>query len=210
MRLSKFYFNRIPTLADAVFPDLLFRKRDNRLYLTLDDAPSPATPDLLSLLIRYHIRATFFLIGKHIETYPDLAEQIVQSGHHIANHSFSHQARYTPAELEAEITRTELLLHGLNGNTVSRTSLFRFPYGRFNHALRQSLKKQHTQGVMWSVMPGDFDESVSAERLAHHLRNARGGDIIVLHDSVKTIAKLSKALPMVLEPMLEKFQFELL
>ncbi len=205
-----FYPKRVPKFIDALFPQCLWRKADDALYLTVDDSPSPHTPELLEILARYHVKATFFLIGKHIERYPDYAKAIVQQGHRIGNHSYSHTRNLHETFFRDEVIRTEQLLSTLCASCTARQSLFRFPYGRFNFVSLRILKELNLTPVMWSLLTADFDASVSAEAVLNLLRSATAGDIVVMHDNEKSIQKLRAVLPIALGELSRRFSFNLL
>lgn len=187
------YFVRVPKAADLIFPRVCFHKSGaaRTLYLTFDDAPSPATPQLLHLLSDAKVKATFFLIGKNIERYPSLAREIAAAGHALGNHSFSHPRGISDDMFDTEVRRTESLIEAF----APSSHLFRFPYGKFHRAQPERLRQQGLAAVMWSLMPGDFDTTVNTARLSRRLERATAGDIIVLHDGVNTIDKLQTVLP---------------
>lgn len=205
-----FYPKRVPKFADIFFPSCVWRRSDNALYLTFDDSPSPHTPELLDILARHNTKATFFLIGKQIERYPDYAEAIVQHGHHIGNHSYSHARHLRASFFRDEVCRTEQLLTSLRTQRTARSSLFRFPYGRFNFTSLRILEELNLTPVMWSLLTADFDDSVSDQSVLNLLRSAVGGDIVVMHDGETSISKLRTVLPIALPELSRRFSFNLL
>ena len=76
-----------------MFPDLVWQIEDERgVYLTFDDGPTPGITEwILATLKRYNAKATFFVLGKNVEMYPDLYEKILADGHRVGNHTYSHQ-----------------------------------------------------------------------------------------------------------------------
>ncbi|MDW8436512.1 MAG: polysaccharide deacetylase family protein [Chloroherpetonaceae bacterium] len=205
-----FYPKRVPKVADWLLPQCLWRKNDEAIYLTFDDAPSPCTLELLEILDKCRAKATFFLVGERIERYPDVAELIVKSGHRIANHSYSHRWDLKAEALRDEVLRTERLLRNLDPSSVAGEKLFRFPYGRFNFAKLRALSELGYVVVMWSLLSADFDDRVSEREILRLLRAARGGDIVVMHDLEKTITKLRAALPIALAELSERHSFQTL
>lgn len=205
-----FYPKRVPTFIDRLFPQCLWRKSDKALYLTFDDAPSPFTPELLDILARHRVKATFFLIGERIERYPDFAELIVKSGHRLGNHSHSHARTLEVRAFRDEVLKTERLLQRLDSASLSGEKLFRFPYGRFNFATLRILDELGYAPVMWSLLTADFDARLSWRDALRLLRSARGGDIVVMHDNETAIAKLRVALPVALAELSERFSFKTL
>ena len=85
---------QIPKFIRFFFPSIIWRKENsqNNIWLTFDDGPSPkVTPFILNTLKEERVKATFFLVGKQIDQYPELFKQIISDGHVIANHSYSHK-----------------------------------------------------------------------------------------------------------------------
>jgi len=188
------YWVKTPEFVQELFPKLLCRKAGDApcLYLTFDDGPTPEITEwVLGLLGEYKALATFFCIGKHVETYPTLFKQIQQAGHQIGNHSYSHFNGFsTNNEVYlADVAKASLLID---------SRLFRPPYGKLSWAQYQALQRLYTL-VLWEVMPGDFDAKVSPERcLERILKNTRSDAIVVLHDSLKCAKILRFVLPKVL------------
>jgi peptidoglycan/xylan/chitin deacetylase (PgdA/CDA1 family) len=82
-----------PRLFRALYPSAIFRMdpTEKAVYLTFDDGPIPeVTPWVLSLLEKYHIKATFFMVGDNIHKYPKEFKMVIDAGHRIGNHTFNH------------------------------------------------------------------------------------------------------------------------
>ena len=108
------------------------------VVLTFDDGPSPIwTPKILDELKSENIKATFFMIGHHVQKYPEIAKRVVEEGHTVGNHGYAHSVMlyYTPAEIEEEIKYTEHVIREITGFT---TKYFRPPKAW----LRQTIKKK--------------------------------------------------------------------
>ena len=168
------------------FPDMLWRIDTSEpvAYLTFDDGPTlEMTTGLLDTLARYDARATFFLIGHHAERHPSLVRDLHDAGHAIGNHTFTHpNAWVTPQRnVRLQLSNTTMLLEDLTGAPVD---VMRPPYGKFTGAMRTWCAERRQRMVMWDVMPGDFLDSATADRVARFvLRTVRPGSIIVLHDN---------------------------
>jgi len=176
---------------------------ENKLFLTFDDGPVPdVTPEVLSVLGKYGVKATFFCIGDNVRKHPGIFEQVRDQGHVIGNHTFSHLNgwRTPPAGYVENVMRC---------NDYFKTKLFRPPYGSFTPSQYLLLRKQF-RFILWSVLTGDFHREVSPEQcLQKALNYSRSGSIIVFHDSVKSIEKVRYALPRFIEAFLGKgFRFE--
>lgn len=163
-------YNSVPTTRPVV-------------ALTFDDGPHPEyTPKLLDILRHHGVRATFYVIGRNVETHPDIARRIVSEGHEIANHSWSHPSltSLSAARLRQEVESTSAIIEKVTGR---RPTNIRPPYGAINERVRQILFNEHGLDViMWSVDPLDWKRpgaSVVAQRL---VEGAAPGGILLAHD----------------------------
>jgi len=159
-----------------------------KIALTFDDGPNPAvTPQLLELLDRHSVRATFFLIGKFVRACPDLVREISARGHLIGNHTDTHANLFF--RMRAGI-RSELMRCQDSIVTATRSSAPRWmrpPYGYRNPLLHGEICRAGIQGVvMWSRLCHDWKPQPPQrliERLASVARPGRAhGDIVALHD----------------------------
>jgi peptidoglycan-N-acetylglucosamine deacetylase len=150
--------------------------------LTYDDGPNPPdTNELINLLNRLEIKATFFTIGKNIEAHPETVKMLVASGHEVGNHSYSHQKLIwkKPAFVSWEINKTDSLLRELG---VTNEILFRAPFGFKRFTLPYILHRMQKKHILWNVDPRDYREN-NPELIANHVvENATPGSIILLHD----------------------------
>lgn len=166
----------------------------NKVYLSFDDGPHPVATDfVLNLLRNYQMKASFFCIGNNVVRYPELYSRIVSEGHATGNHSFNH--------LNGWKTSTEEYIDDIKeaGKHIP-AELFRPPYGRIKFGQVRRVQQMGMKTIMWSLLSGDFDLTVSKEKCADNiLNNVKPGDIIVFHDSEKAFERLKYALPLVLE-----------
>jgi peptidoglycan/xylan/chitin deacetylase (PgdA/CDA1 family) len=203
-----FYFVKSPFWLKKVYSDLFWEipTREKKLYLTFDDGPHPTiTMQVLDLLKTFNAKATFFCIGNNIVKYPEVYKCIIDEGHAVGNHTFNH--------LNGWKTADELYLNDINkAMGYIDSNLFRPPYGRISRfQIQQLLKpKYQMKMVMWTVLSGDFDSDISAEKCLNNvLLSSKEGSIIVFHDSEKAAEKMLYALPKVLEHFSKKgFSFE--
>ena len=152
--------------------------------LTYDDGPSPSTNQLLDILDRYQVKATFFEIGRNIEKHPEMVPMIVARGHELANHSYSHTDMMSkPREfLLSEIEKTDKLLQelGVKQDSIS----FRPPFGRRGVVLSYLLSQMQKKQIMWDVNSLDYKNTLTAEDIANRvIDNVRSGSIVLMHDS---------------------------
>lgn len=188
------YLIKTPQFIQNLFPNFTWKvpTTDKRLYLTFDDGPNPdITPWVLEQLAAYDAQATFFCVGKNVEQHPETFQQILDAGHSVGNHSYDHLNGWTAENIPYfhNVRRCARLV---------QSELFRPPYGRLKPKQAQFLQR-HYEIVMWDVMSGDFDASVSEEQcLANVINHAKQGSIVVFHDNDKAKEKLKFVLPKVL------------
>ncbi len=209
------YLVRPTFLMRKIYPSAIWRvpTKKKELFLTFDDGPIPeVTPWVLSQLKKYNAKATFFCIGENINKHPEIFQQLISEGHSIGNHTYNH--------LNGWRTKTKEYLENVNqckiipGNfhqplSIIHYPFFRPPYGRMKQSQYSSLKSQYSV-IMWDVLSGDFDQTISEEKcLKNVLSKTRAGSIIVFHDSLKAKKNLMYTLPKFLEHFSEKgFEFE--
>lgn len=173
------------------------RNTGNTLYLTFDDGPNPEyTPRLLDLLAAHDARATFFLIGAHAERYPELVRRIVEEGHALGNHSWSHP-RFERISREVrldEIDRTDEFLARFDGLTRHG---FRPPRGAAPPGLMLDCALRGIRMVYWSYDSLDYSQREPAELLATMASHpVHAGEIMLMHDdSPHSHAILAQMLP---------------
>ena len=220
------YFVRPPLFLQWYYANLTWRKAktEKSVYLTFDDGPIPNVTDfVLNTLKDFQIKATFFCIGDNISKHPIIFDRIKREGHAIGNHTYHHLKGW-------ETDDATYLKDFEKCQALTQTNLFRPPYGRIKKSQIRSLKskvesqkfaertatlnpKPYTsdlQIIMWDVLSGDFDTSISPEKCYHNvINNVKNGSIIVFHDSLKAWDRLEYALPKTIEYLLAKgYRFE--
>jgi peptidoglycan/xylan/chitin deacetylase (PgdA/CDA1 family) len=155
----------------------------HEIALTIDDGPDPAvTPQVLELLDRYGIKATFFCVGRKAAQYPELCRDIVHRGHAVENHSQQHRHNFSllgPRGFMREIGAAQDTLTRITGQ---HPMFFRAPAGLRNPFLDPVLTRLSLRLASWSVRGFDTREG-NAETIGHRLlRGLRPGAILLLHD----------------------------
>ena len=168
------------------------------VYLTFDDGPTPGvTPLVLEHLEKAKAKATFFLLGRNVEKYPELLTQIQASGHSLGNHSYSHLKGFRTS-VRRYMDDIEL------ARSLIDSRLFRPPYGRILPGQVRAVL-EHYDLIMWDVLSIDYNTSLNKERVLQNvIRNVKPGSIIVFHDSEKASDNLAFALPRTLEFLQEE------
>lgn len=180
------------------------------IALTFDDGPHPVnTPRLLSMLNKYHIRATFFMIGAAMKKYPFIVQQVIAKGHSIGNHTYKHPLDMricSNSEITKEIKDCESVIREFTGK---RPFFFRPPRGFLNLRVVQIAKKSGYEVVLWSVC-GDRRKIKDSRAMARRVvKKIRPGDIILLHDGTSDSRwKDVEATQYIIEVLLKKgYQF---
>ena len=208
-----FYLTKTPGLLKSMYPSCTWNfSRDSQvMYFTFDDGPHPvATPFVLDKLKEYNAKATFFCIGKNVAAHPDIYKRILNEGHAVGNHTFNHVNGWkTPDQ--------EYIKNIAEARKYIDSNLFRPPYGRITNFQTRLLTateniKQKTvfKIIMWDVLSGDFDIKSSGAKCAKNVTsNAKGGSIVVFHDSEKAMPRMQTALSESLKFFSEKgFTFD--
>lgn len=179
-----YYLNRYVYHGFGLQVDLIRRgSADFRVVaLTFDDGPTPGiTSAILDILKAKEVTATFFVVGRQVEMYPDLARRIVQEGHAIGNHTYSHKnlLGLSLAGVIEEIDRAERAIFEATG---VQPRYFRPPRGLYGPAVLDLMERRGYTLVLWSRSSRDWAE-VSAHDVATNIvKGCRPGDILLFHD----------------------------
>ena len=193
-----FYLVKIPSIVTRLYRKRIWdiKTKEKTLYLSFDDGPHPKhTIFALEQLKKYDAKATFFCIGKNVEAYPDIYKRIIEEGHAVGNHTYNH-LNCTKVSEEVYLRNVERAQQSIDGD------LFRPPYGKVSNFLVRRLKSPAygLKTVMWTVLSGDFDKSISRSECANNvILTAKPGSIVVFHDSEKAQERMRYALPKVLK-----------
>jgi peptidoglycan/xylan/chitin deacetylase (PgdA/CDA1 family)/glycosyltransferase involved in cell wall biosynthesis len=158
--------------------------KSGSICLTFDDGPDPVhTPRLLDVLKEQQISATFFVIGRQAERYPELVRRMVAEGHAVGNHSFTHSEpiRLSAQQLMEEVRQTRDLLFALTGQAPA---LFRPPKGMVTASKLLALWRSGQTVVLWNSDPKDYVSQSTEEIHAWFQKNPlRAGDLVLMHDN---------------------------
>lgn len=174
------------------------------MALTFDDGPWPKTTgQIVDILEKYQVDATFFWVGQHLRNHSELARQVAIAGHAIGNHTWHHRYEQVDRTTAAnEIQNTEVWINRIAG---SRTELFRPPGGHLDNGLASYAQEKGYTVVMWSIDPHDTKPNISANAIAEHvLAKAHPGGIILLHDGGRNRDETVKALPAIIKGLRAK------
>ncbi|MDQ6786272.1 MAG: polysaccharide deacetylase family protein [Acidobacteriota bacterium] len=157
----------------------------NRVALTFDDGPSLDTLEILDFLRRENVKATFFLIGREVEKYPEIARKIADENHEIGNHSYSHPIFLfrSSSRTRREIENTQEIIKRTTG---IEPKIARPPCGVRSPAYFAAASKLGLQTVQWSDTGFDW-KKISARRIAENvLETVQSNSIVLLHDGDST------------------------
>jgi peptidoglycan/xylan/chitin deacetylase (PgdA/CDA1 family) len=171
-------------------------KNEPLVALTFDDGPNPPyTERILDVLARERVHATFFVVGRAVEAYPQTVRRIVREGHALGNHSWDH-AHYVgkPALfVQRDLARTDDALARV---AHVRPRLMRPPFGQRDFSLMAQAKRDGYTVVMWSDrLPDDWEQPGDATIASRVVSRVRDGSIIVLHDGNRGLLCAPAKLP---------------
>lgn len=153
-----------------------------QLALTFDDGPNdPHTLRLLDVLEKHGVKATFFMIGRHVALRPKVAEAVARAGHVIGNHTFTHPNLIfcSRAQLQLQIAECERALDDAVG---PHSRLFRPPHGGRRPDVLTTVRRLGFVPIMWSATGYDWSAKHDQEIVDNVLRQLHGGDVLLLHD----------------------------
>jgi peptidoglycan/xylan/chitin deacetylase (PgdA/CDA1 family) len=162
-----------------------FQTEQREVWLTIDDGPDPEdTPQILDILQQHQARATFFLIGKKVEQYPELVAEMVRRGHTIGNHSYSHPVATfwmaTPAQIAWELDTCAQALASVVPEVT--TVWFRAPVGMANWFVEPALRRRGLHLTGWSARGYDALETNPSVIVERVWKDVKPGAIILLHE----------------------------
>ncbi|PZR15586.1 MAG: polysaccharide deacetylase family protein [Flavobacterium psychrophilum] len=168
---------------------------DRKVAITFDDGPTPYTEEVLRLLRQYNIKATFFCIGRQIEKHPDIFQQVINEGHTVGNHTYTHWSRISllsEEKFEEEVVLTDKAIEKYG---EKKALFFRPPYGVTNPNIAKALKATGHKVIGWNIR--SLDGRLKNEQLIFNRIKTRlaPGSIILLHDtSQKSVNVLEQLL----------------
>jgi peptidoglycan/xylan/chitin deacetylase (PgdA/CDA1 family) len=183
-------------------------KGEKTVYLTFDDGPSKSvTPQVLDILKKYNIKATFFVVGSFADRNPDVLKRIVKEGHVIGNHTYTHDYKYIYANVNnfmGEIKKSDSTIENIVGKECV-SKVIRFPGGSFGKKFDPYKTKLSSEGykyVDWNALNGDAEgHNISSEKLIQKAKDTTKGKdhvVLLMHDA-GTKGTTVKALPKILD-----------
>lgn len=178
------------------------------IALTFDDGPNPAyTSQILAILQRYGVQATFFVIGSEAAAHPDLVYQEAQQGNIVGNHTWSHPDLTTlpPADVRAQLQSAS---QEIEADSSRAPTLFRPPGGHFNGEVQSTAASLGLSTILWNVDPRDWSRPGTDKIMQNVLGSTHNGSIILMHDGGGDRAQTVAALPTIIATLEQRgFQF---
>lgn len=196
---------QLPWWLRLFYKDAVWRKPSSArcVYLTFDDGPVPeVTPQVLDILDRYRVKATFFWVGENVARYPGLAREVVRRGHSVGNHTYNHLAGWgRPLGMYADnVLKAEKAMD--DAGVKREHKLFRPPYGKAGLQKHDWLRQQGFTVVLWDIITHDYNPRYTPAQIERAvLRYVRNGSVILFHDSIKASSNMLQSLPKVISAL---------
>lgn len=188
-------FSQTPVfLYKKIYPESVFHLNNkHEIALTFDDGPIPyVTEFVLDVLSSYQIKASFFCVGENVKKHSHVFEKILNAGHSIGNHTYSHLNGWKCSNDKyfEDIERFEKLYS---------TNLFRPPYGKIKISQYKYLLQQY-KIVFWNLIAYDYHPKMNKKKCLNILKkHTIGGQIVLFHDNIKSFGLISEILPKYIE-----------
>jgi len=177
-----------------------YSEKQNDIAITFDDGPHPEfTPKVLRLLEKHQAKATFFLIGNQIEKHSNLVFEIINQGHTIGNHTYSHTNNFgflKTKEVISDLEKNNDLVKKMFQKTMK---LFRPAFGVTNPRIAKAVKKLNLETIGWSVRSLDTTKDSKEKVFTRITKNLKKGDVVLLHDTSKKSLKVLEQLLLFME-----------
>ncbi|MEN3306069.1 MAG: peptidoglycan-N-acetylglucosamine deacetylase [Micromonosporaceae bacterium] len=171
------------TAVAARSPGLITSTGSAAVALTFDDGPGPYTARMLDLLDRYHVKATFCLIGRQVRAYAAVVRRMVADGMTLCNHTWDHDERLRTrgdARIRNELQRTNQAIHAVVPG--ARIAYFRNPGGAFGSNTVRIARSMGMKPLMWNVDPRDWANPGTRAIIANVLGHTHRGSVVLSHD----------------------------
>ncbi len=187
--------------AKKKLPIYCVQKEEKIASLSFDAAwGNEDTQQLIDILGKYNVKATFFVVGEWVDKYPESVKALADAGHEIMNHSATHpyMTKLSREQMKEEITACDNKIEAITG---VRPTLFRPPYGDYNDSVVEVLTEMGHYAIQWDVDSLDWKDLPAAEIQNRVLSKTKEGSIILFHNAAKNTPE---ALPSIIEGLQEK------
>lgn|SRR3989338_256364 len=190
------FFYIVPFIAFATNQTVRTTPLKGTVALTFDDGPTQTyTPQILAILKKYHIKATFFMVGTNAKNNPDMVKMVYADGHAVNSHSLTHPmlTKLKDAELHKEVAMPQVIIYNIIG---TKPLCLRYPFGASNEHVRQVIRSEEIMPVPMGFNSFDYERPGTDKIVSWILKNAHSGQVILLHDGFakreQTVAALSQ------------------
>ena len=199
--------------ACCLLPFSAYAVTDNQVHkvapkgtiaLTFDDGPTAVyTPQILAILKKYNIKATFFMVGNNAKNHPDIVKQVLADGHAINSHSLTHPmlTKIGDTQLHREVEEPQVIIYKIIGH---KPNCLRYPFGASNQHVRDVIRSQGIVPVAMGFNSFDYDRPGVDKIVNWVLKNAYSGQVILLHDGFDKREQTVAALPRIIEGIQKK------
>ncbi len=174
------------------------KRDDNKIAISFDAAwGNEDTGQIISILEKYKIKTTFFIVGEWADRYPESVKALSEAGHEIMNHSnqHPHMSKLSKEDMIKELSACSDKIEKITGR---RPDLFRAPYGDYNSELISLCRENGYQTIQWDVDSLDW-KGLSAEKIVERVtKDTKSGSIILFHNAAENTPA---ALPSIIEKL---------
>jgi peptidoglycan/xylan/chitin deacetylase (PgdA/CDA1 family) len=167
--------------------------------LTFDDGPTEKyTPQILAILKKYNIKATFFMVGMNAEHHPDMVKRVLADGHAVNNHSQTHPmlTKLNDKQLQNEVAEPKAIIYKIIGKN---TACLRYPYGASNQHVRDVIRQNGMVPLAMGFNSFDYNRPGTDKIVSWVLKNAHSGQVFLFHDGFDKREQTVAALPLIIE-----------
>jgi peptidoglycan-N-acetylglucosamine deacetylase len=172
--------------------------------LTFDDGPHPVyTRQILAILKKYHVKATFFMVGMNAKNYPDVVKEVLADGHAINSHSLTHPllTHLNDTQLTKEVATPQVIINDIIGK---KPLCLRYPFGASNEHVRTVIREHGITPVPMGFNSFDYDRPGVDKIVSWVLKNSYSKQVILLHDGFDKREQTVAALPRIIEGIQQK------
>lgn len=172
--------------------------------LTFDDGPTPEfTPQILAILKKYHVKATFFMVGVNAKNHPEIVKMVLADGHAIDSHSLTHPmlTKVSEQQLIREVEEPQVIINNIIGK---KPVCLRYPFGASNQHVRDVIRKYGMTPTPMGFNSFDYDRPGVDKIVNWVLKNAYSGQVILMHDGFAKREQTVAALPRIIEGIQKK------
>ncbi len=161
-----------------------------KVSFTFDDGPSNYTSQILDIFKEHKLSGNFFVVGKQVQKNKELTKRIVEEGHLIGNHTYSHSHSFDWFPSSKVVEEIEKCNHIIKEVTGKKSRFFRPPNGIANPMIAKALKQTEMISIAWSIRPFDTVNKNSNAIYNKIIKQIQNGSIILLHDTMPHVVPL--------------------